>query len=177
MPLSKPLRPSRRLALCSGVLAMSMMLGACVSNPPSPTGNGTLQQSVQQLANDLTAQINPNVLERMKSRKLVLDPFIDAKSGQKTKTTQRAAELFAAHINGAKGNLQLQNFNPEGVEQADYLVTGTLQSDPNKSKDYQLTATITERRTGLVIARSVSRVRADEVEGTPSAFFADSLHW
>lgn len=91
MPLSKPLRPSRRLALCAGVLAMSMMLGACVSNPSAPTGNGTLQQSVQQLANDLTAQINPNVLERMKSRKLVLDPFIDAKSGQQTKTTQRAA--------------------------------------------------------------------------------------
>ena len=136
MPLSKPLRPSRRLALCAGVLAMSMILGACVSNPSAPTGNGTLQQSVQQLANDLTAQINPNVLERMKSRKLVLDPFIDAKSGQQTKTTQRAAELFAAHINGAKGNLQLQNFNPESVEQADYLVAGTLQSDPNKSKDY-----------------------------------------
>ena len=155
--------------------ALSLSLAACVSNPPAPQGGaGTLQQSVQTLANDLTAQINPNMLERMKSRKLVLDPFIDAKSGQQTKTTQRAAQLFAAHINGQQGNLKLNPFDATGVDQADYLVAGTLQADAGKSKDYQLTATITERRTGLVIARAVSRVKAEEIDATPTAFFADS---
>lgn len=162
-------------ALRAATLALTIALAACVSNPPAPSGGaGTLKQSVQTLANDLTAQINPNMLERMKSRKLVLDPFIDSKSGQQTQSTQLAAQLFATHINSQQGNLRLHPFDAAGVEQADYLVAGTLQADANKSADYQLIATITERRTGLVIARAVSRVRADEIDATPTAFFADS---
>ncbi|MEG0923316.1 MAG: OmpA family protein [Comamonas sp.] len=162
-------------ALRAASLALAVILSACVSNPPAPSGNaGSLKQSVQSLANDLTAQINPNMLERMKSRKLVLDPFIDAKSGQQTQSTQLAAQLFASHINSQQGNLRLHPFDVAGVEQADYLVAGTLQANANKGTDYQLIATITERRTGLVIARAVSRVRADEIDATPTAFFTDS---
>ncbi len=163
------------VALRAATLALAVSLAACVSNPPAPSGGaGSLKQSVQTLANDLTAQINPNMLERMKSRKLVLDPFIDAKSGQQTRTTQQAAAIFASHINGQQGNLRLHPFDASGVEQADYLVAGSLQADPNKGADYQLTATITERRTGLVIARAVSRIKADEIDATPTASFADS---
>lgn len=169
-PMNWPLLP-----LQASVLSLALLLGACVSNPPAPpVGNGSLPLAVQLLANDLTTQINPNVIERMKSRKLVLDPFIDSKSGQQTKTTRQVGELFARHLGSLKGNLDLHPFDTSGVEQADYLIAGTLQHDGIKSKDYQLVATITERRTGLVIARSVSRVNADEVDATPTAFFADS---
>ena len=53
------------------------------------------------------------------------------------------------------------------------LVAGSLQADSNKSSDYQLIATITERRTGLVIARAVSRVKADEIDATPTVFLGN----
>lgn len=173
MPLTYFLSPIRSLRVA--VLFIAVVLGACVSNPPAPAqSNGSLPIAVQLLASDLAAQINPNVLERMKSRKLVLDPFIDAKSGQQTKTTQLAGKLFATHLQSPKGNLNLQPFDAAGVEQADYLIAGTLQQIGSNSKDSQLVATVTERRTGLVIARSVARVNAAEVDGTPTAFFADS---
>lgn len=175
MPLTARPLPSPFLPLRASVLSLALLLGACVSNPPAPPpGNGSLPLAVQLLAHDLSTQINPNVLQRMKSRKLVLDPFIDSKSGQQTTTTRQVSELFARHLQSAQGNLEVQPFNTSGVEQADYLIAGTLQHGGVKSKDYQLIATVTERRTGLVIARSVTRVHASEVDSTPTAFFADS---
>ena len=37
-----------------------------------------------------------------------------------------------------------------------------------------MTSTITERRTGMVIARSVARIRQEDIDATPTAFYADS---
>ena len=122
MPLKNPfaLHNAMRRSLTAGALAMSVLLAACVSNPPTkPTGTRSLPQAVQQLADDLVAQTNPTMLERLKSRKLVLDPFIDAKSGQQTKTTQQVSDLFARNLRARDGNLQLQNFSTSGVEQAE----------------------------------------------------------
>ena len=131
MTAHRPLLTTLPTALRAATLALAVTLAACVSNPPAPSGGaGSLKQSVQTLANDLTAQINPNMLERMKNRKLVLDPFIDAKSGQQTRTTQQAATIFASHINGQQGNLRLHPFDAAGVEQADYL--GRVNTNGNR---------------------------------------------
>ena len=177
MSLKNPfaLHNAMRRSLTAGALAMSVLLAACVSNPPTkPTGTRSLPQAVQQLADDLVAQTNPTMLERLKSRKLVLDPFIDAKSGQQTKTTQQVSDLFARNLRARDGNLQLQNFSTSGVEQAEYLIAGTIQQDEATGKDYVMTSTITERRTGMVIARSVARIRQEDIDATPTAFYADS---
>ena len=164
-----------RAGLAASALAAALLLGGCVSNPPAAqTGPRSLPQAVQQLADDLVAQTNPTVIERMKSRKLVLDPFIDAKSGQQTKTTKQVGDLFARNLQERKGNLQLQAFSTAGVEQADYLIAGTIQQDEGGGQDYVLTSTITERRTSMVIARSVARIRKDDIDATPTAFYADS---
>ena len=168
-------RMPTRAGVISAILATTLAISACVSNPPAaPTGPRSVTQAVQQLADDLVSQTNPTVLERLKSRKLVLDPFIDAKSGQQTKTTQQVGELFARNLRSRDGNLQLQNFSTTGIEQADYVITGTLQQDDANNQAYALTSTITERRTGMVIARSVVRIRKDDIDATPTAFYADS---
>ncbi len=174
-PNAAALQPTPRLGLAAIALVAALLMSACQSNPTAPpSGPRTLPQAVQQLADELVAQTTPTMLERLKSRKLVLDPFIDAKSGQQTKTTQQVSELFAQNLRKRDGNLQLQNFSASGVEQADYLIAGTLQQEDATAKDYVLTSTITERRTGMVIARSVTRIRQQDIDSTPSAFYADS---
>ncbi len=130
--------------------------------------------AVQRLGGDLAAQISPSILERMRSRKVVLDPFIDAQSGQQTASAVRAAQLLAQRLSGKDSGLKIEPFTAQGVQQADYLVAGTLARTGDGAGDHTLSATVTERRTGLVIASSTVRIAAGEIDGTPTAFFSDS---
>ena len=155
------------------VLVCALLQG-CVSNPPAPQGTGTLQQASQRLSDDLLSQIHANVLERLISRKVVLDPFIDAQSGQRTKSSLQATEWVHQQLQARKSALKIEAFDTNGVEHADYLIAGTLSKPHPSSSDYVINATITDRRTGTVLASAVSRVLGSEIDSTPSAFYSDS---
>lgn len=175
-----PLKPFRTLAQLAGtcLLAAAALLSGCVSNPPVlPQGPQTLSLAVQRLADDLIEQTDPTVIERMAARKVVLDPFIEAQSGQQTASSRKAGELLVERLKARNSSLKLQAFDAAGVAQADYLIAGTLRKNqPGSSSGsaYTLHATLTERRTGLVIASAVSSVQAGEIDATPTPFYADS---
>lgn len=178
-----PLKPFRTLAQLAGtcLLAAAAALSGCVSNPPVlPQGPQTLSLAVQRLADDLIEQTDPTVIERMVARKVVLDPFIEAQSGQQTASSRKAGELLVERLKARNSSLKLQAFDAAGVAQADYLIAGTLRKNQSgsgssgSSSAYTLHATLTERRTGLVIASAVSSVQAGEIDATPTPFYADS---
>lgn len=174
-----PLKPFRTLAQLAGtcLLAAAALLSGCVSNPPVlPQGPQTLSLAVQRLADDLIEQTDPTVIERMAARKVVLDPFIEAQSGQQTASSRKAGELLVERLKARNSSLKLQAFDAAGVAQADYLIAGTLRKNqPGSSSGsaYTLHATLTERRTGLVIASAVSSVQGGEIDATPTPFYAD----
>lgn len=180
-----PLKPFRTLAQLAGtcLLAAAAALSGCVSNPPVlPQGPQTLSLAVQRLADDLIEQTDPTVIERMAARKVVLDPFIEAQSGQQTAGSRKAGELLVERLKARNSSLKLQAFDAAGVAQADYLIAGILRKNQSgsgsgsggSSSAYTLHATLTERRTGLVIASAVSSVQAGEIDATPTPFYADS---
>lgn len=169
-----PLNFFRQLQQVIGACLLGAVLGGCASNPPAPKNPQNLTMAVHRLADDLIEQANPTVIERMVARKVVLDPFIDAQSGQQTASSKRAAELLLSRLKARGSNLKSQAFDLSGVEQADYLIAGTLRKNKSPDNEYTLHATLTERRTGLVIASAVSRVQGGEIDGTPTAFYADS---
>ncbi len=159
-----------------GACLLGVAASACVSNPPasSPAGPASLSVAVDRLGGDLAGQINTSILERMRSRKVVLDPFIDAQSGQQTASAVRAGQLLAQRLSAKDSGLKVEPFTAQGVQQADYLIAGSLARTRADAGDYTLSATVTERRTGLVIASSTTRINAGEIDGTPTAFFSDS---
>ena len=173
-----PLKPFRTLPQLAGtcLLAAAAVLSGCVSNPPVlPQGPQTLSLAVQRLADDLIEQTDPTVIERMAARKVVLDPFIEAQSGQQTASSRKAGALLVERLKARNSSLKLQAFDASGVAQADYLIAGTLRKNQSAGGSaYTLHATLTERRTGLVIASAVSSVQAGEIDATPTPFYADS---
>lgn len=166
----------RRLRQWFLFLVLGATLAGCISNPPTSTSQDaeSLTVAVRQMADDLIDQANPTVIGRMMTRKIVLDPFIDAQSGQQTTSSKRAADLLASRLKERNTSLKLEAFDAAGVERADYLIAGTLRKNKANSAEYTIQATLTELRTGLVIASAISRVNAKEIDGTPTAFFADS---
>lgn len=161
----------RRLAV--SVLLSGLLLG-CVANPPANHSTTTLQVASQQLSDDLLNQVHSNILERLLSKSVVLDPFIDSQSGQRTASSIRAAQLVGQRLQEKNTTLKLKPFNASGVEQSDYLIAGTIGKTHPGSNDYVISATITDRRTGTVIANATSRVHGSEIDTTPTTFHSDS---
>lgn len=155
-------------------LIFSAILMGCVSNPPAPQGSTTLEQASQRLSDDLLGQIHANVLERLISRKVVIDPFIDAQSGQRTKSSMQATEWVQQQLQARNSTLKIEAFDASGVQQADYLIAGTISKPHPSSSDFVINATVTDRRSGTVLASAVSRVQGSEIDSTPSAFYSDS---
>ncbi|SDM21267.1 Tetratricopeptide repeat-containing protein [Oryzisolibacter propanilivorax] len=152
------------------------VLAACISNPPAPpaAAAGSLPVAVARLGDDLAGQLNTSILQRMRSRRVVLDPFIDAHSGQQTASAAHAAQLLTQRLAMQDGGLKIEPFDAQGVQHADYVIAGTLARPDGGGADYVLSATVTERRTALVIASSTARVAAAEIDAAPTAYFADS---
>ncbi|MEG2048961.1 MAG: OmpA family protein [Comamonas sp.] len=169
-----PLNLVRTLRQLAGVCVLGAVLVGCKSNPPAPKGPVSLPMASQRLSDDLLGQVQGNVLERLISRTVVLDPFIDAQSGQQTASSVKAANLVAQRLRARNTSLKLERFDGNGVEVADYLIAGTLRKTKADGSEYQMNATITERRNGMVIASAVARVRGSEIDNTPTAFYADS---
>lgn len=164
----------RRARLLVGACLLGAVLVGCQSNPPAPKGPVSLGMASQRLGDDLLAQVNGNVLERLVSRTVVLDPFIDAQSGQQTASSVQAANLVAQRLRARNANLKLERFDGNGVAVAEYLIAGTLRKTKADGSEYQMNATLTERRTGTVLASAMGRVRGSDIDSTPTAFYADS---
>ena len=169
MPLN--MRTLRRLV---GICLLGAVLVGCKTNPPAPKAPVSLPMASQNLADSLLAQVQGNVLERLISRTVVLDPFIDAGSGQQTASSVKAANLVTQRLRARNTSLKLERFDGNGVEVADYLIAGTLRKTTANGSEYQMNATLTERRSGTVLASAVARVRGSEIDNTPTAFYADS---
>ncbi len=108
---------------------------------------------------------------------IAVDPAIDGITGQQTvasrsldsRLLQRAAEKFT--------QFDVVPVSSASVGKAQYLLAGTLTSlDASSSTRglFRINLSLTDIKTGFVVAQSVARVRGDGVDTTPTAFYRDS---
>jgi outer membrane protein OmpA-like peptidoglycan-associated protein len=108
---------------------------------------------------------------------IAVDPAIDGVTGQQTvasrsldsRLLQRAAEKFA--------QFDVLPVSATSVGKAQYLLAGTftpLDAASATRGPFRINLSLTEIKTGLVVAQSVARVRGDGVDTTPTAFYRDS---
>lgn len=117
------------------------------------------------------------VESKIGKKSVVVDPMIDATSGQQTETTQllerRIGERLAAR---KEGSFDLLPFKAENLSKVQYLLTGTLTrllGVPGK-KSLQLNLALVEIKTGQVVAQSSALARDDGLNHTPLAIYQDS---
>src|SRR5450631_206315 len=108
---------------------------------------------------------------------IAVDPAIDGNTGQQTTASktldarllQRASEKFL--------QFDVVPVNSSNLPKAQYLLAGTLtpvDMSGATQGTFRINLSLTDIRTGFVVAQAVARARGEAVDTTPTAFYRDS---
>ena len=125
--------PARRPLLLAALLA-SALLVACAP-PPRATSSGNelpFEQAVNQASDGLIAQTQklPAFLARVEARlarrAVVVDPMLDAASGQQTQATQLLERRVSERLKSRDEAIDILPFRSASLTRAQFLLTGTM---------------------------------------------------
>ena len=108
---------------------------------------------------------------------IAVDPAIDGNTGQQTiasklldgRLLQRAAERFV--------QFDVVPVDSVNVGRAQYLLAGTLtpiDASGSAREAFRISLSLTDIKTGYVVAQTIARIRSDGVDTTPTPFYRDS---
>ena len=181
--------PSRLTATC---LISLGLLASCAAppppeRPPAPSSELTFDAGVDYAIDDLLVQLRrlpafsaaPGLLKKesdIPRGVIAVDPAIDGNTGQQTlaskaldsRLLQRASDKFA--------QFDVAAVNSAILGKAQYLLAATLTPiDAAKaSATFRISLSLTDIKTGFVVAQSAARVRSEGVDTTPTPFYRDS---
>ncbi len=174
--------PMRSLTAC----LLSVLLAACAATPPPQAAAITTElpfaQAVDQATEALIAQTVtvPSFLAAVDSRQgrrgLVLDPMLDAGSGQQTKATKALERRIIDSIDKRYPQFEVLPFKAGNLGQAQFLLTGTMARQPaaQKRSIFLLNLALTDLKTGVVVAQASARALDDGIDTTPLRYYLDS---
>lgn len=116
-------------------------------------------------------------------RQVVVDPPIDAASGQQTLGTVSLGERIAALVGERAPGWTVRPLTRASVAERPLLVLGTLTplrvaaSATQPVDAFRLCVAIVDLRTGQVVARRLDRATAGSVNAEPTPFHRDSPTW
>lgn len=171
---------------------------------PAPVNPGDrayeLSAGIDAIAADLIAQLQQHaartapqgvagVVSRLQgpapARQAVIDPFIDAQNGYGTRTTQRAQEELVARLGERDPTIRVAALTSGNLDASAYVVTGALSYEAGavaspagaaggSSRHYRLLSSVSDARSGAVIASSSAWITDRNLDMAPLASFADS---
>jgi outer membrane protein OmpA-like peptidoglycan-associated protein len=174
-------------ALCASLMVVSLLLVAgCQTPPPAAPRASTqelpLDQAVAVAADGLAAQVKPDSaglagvlakLEKQAPKTVLMDPSLDAASGQQTALTRQLDQKVTDRLR-AQGHLEMLPFAQASVARAQYLLAGTITRIDAGKGPYQIHLSLSDLKTGLVVAQSSSRARDENYDTTPTPFYRDT---
>lgn len=167
-----------------GALAVVLALAGCVTQPQATalTDELPFEQAVSQATDGLVQQTRklPAFLTKVESkiarRGVVLDPMLDASSGQQTHATVLLERRVVQRM-GQHEQLQVLPFKAANLAQAQYLLTGSMTRQPGADRRRQvflINLALTELKTGTVVAQASARARDEGIDATPLRYYLDS---
>jgi outer membrane protein OmpA-like peptidoglycan-associated protein len=179
----------------SGLTAASLiaviLLTSCAApppeRPPAPSSDLTFDAGVDYAIDDLLVQARrlpafstgPGLFKKESDATrgvIAVDPAIDGNTGQQTiaskaldsRLLQRASEKFA--------QFEVAAVNSTILGKAQYLLAATLTPlDATKATGtFRISLSLTDIKTGFVVAQSATRIRSEGVDTTPTLFYRDS---
>jgi len=155
------------------------LLAACAAPPPAKVADDlNFDQGVAAATDNLFAQTQKGLLSKVEAvvskKGVVIDPLIDAASGQQTNATRAAEKKIAERVKAGFTQFDLLPFAPASMAKAQLLLTGTLTRQAGDPNRYQLNLALTDVKTGLVAAQSSAMIRDAAIDSTPTPYFRDS---
>ena len=177
-------RMARQLGgLC---LVLSAWLAGCAT-PQATVVSEELpfEQAVAKATDGLVAQTSklPGFLAKVESklskRGLVVDPALDASTGQQTASSllmeKRVTERLASNFE----SIEILPFQAANLAKAQYLLTGTLGrvmsgARSGRNAPLQINLSLTDLRSGTVVAQASALARDEGLDHTPTRYYQDS---
>ncbi|MBI5254925.1 MAG: OmpA family protein [Burkholderiales bacterium] len=168
-----------------GVWLAALLLAAagCQTPPPAPvvrssTDAVSLDQAVALAVDSLAAQVKPpetllSRLEKPARRPVLMDPSLDAASGQQTTLTRQFDQKVNDRLR-THALLEVLPFAQASITRAQYLAVGTITRLDSGRGAYQIHLSLTELKTGQVVAQASSRARDEGFDTTPTPYYRDT---
>ena len=172
----------RRGALaCAGPI-VAVLVAACAAPAPQATSVGEMpfEQAVAQATDGLVGQVQkgPALLAKLNKRSVVLDPMLDAATGQQTAATALLETRVSERLTAKADMFEILPFQSANLSKAQLLLTGTMTrvagDGTTKKRALQIQLALTDLKTGVVAAQASALARDDGLDHTPLAYYRDS---
>jgi outer membrane protein OmpA-like peptidoglycan-associated protein len=161
------------------------MLGGagCQSTGPTVIGNELpFDEAIAAATDGLVAQTQklPAFLAKVEAkvikRPLVIDPMLDAASGQQTQVTRQLEQRVSERLRSQHAQFELLPFQASHLARAQYLLTGTLarQAGSGARRPFMINLALVELGSRNVLAQASALVRDDGLDTTPTPYYQDS---
>lgn len=163
-------------ALSSAALLLTLAVAGCASPPPPPSATELpFDEAVIQATDALMAQTG-GMGGFLAKRSVVLDPMIQAGTGQQNVATQTLQRRVAERMSTKHGAVEILPFQKDNLAKATYLLTGTLTRRPVgvASGPLKIQLALTDLHSGVVAAQSSGLARDQGIDYTPLVYDQDS---
>ena len=171
----------RASAACAGLIAATLV-AACAAPAPQATSVGEMafEEAVAQATDGLVGQVQkgPALLAKLTKRSVVLDPMLDAATGQQTAATALLETRVSERLAAKPDVFEILPFQSANLSKAQLLLTGTMTrvagDGTAKKRALQIQLALTDLKTGVVAAQASALARDDGLDHTPLAYYRDS---
>jgi outer membrane protein OmpA-like peptidoglycan-associated protein len=167
---------------CLAVASGLVVTGCAAPQATVITTALPFDQAVAQATDGLVLQTQklPAFLAKVESklikRGVVLDPMLDANSGQQTVATQQLEKRVTQRMESKFDSIAIMAFQSSNLSKAQYLLTGTMvRTQTGKAKSpLQINLALTELKTGNVVAQASALAQDEALDHTPLPYYQDS---
>jgi outer membrane protein OmpA-like peptidoglycan-associated protein len=132
------------------------------------------ETAINTLAEHLLSQVE----KERKQAKIVLDPFVDANSGEVVQVSRAIEALILQKAAEKFKGFQVERLAPRNLDDADYVLNGTIYLDGFRAEAggqyYRVLSSLVELKTGKVSGNADIWVSNLDLDYTPTAFYQDS---
>jgi outer membrane protein OmpA-like peptidoglycan-associated protein len=174
------------MAAWTGAAAGLIALVAGCAAPQATNLNDEqpFEQAVAQATDGLAGQTQklPAFLAKVESklnkRGVVLDPMLDAATGQQTAATVLLENRVSERLATKFDQFEVLPFQSASLARAQYLLTGTMtridSGASNRKRALQINLALTELKSGNVVAQASAVAKDEGLDHTPLAYYRDS---
>ena len=175
---------AKRLLVSAAAGLLGVLVG-CAAPPQATNLSDELafEQAVGGLRDGLAAQTQKlpaflaNVQSKIAKKGVVLDPMLDAVTGQQTAATVLLENRVTERLTTKSEAFQILPFQSANLAKAEYLLTGTMsrvEGSANRKRALQINLALTDLKAGTVVAQASALAKDEGLDHTPLAYYRDS---